>query len=337
MSEALFQRASGRAAQFTTFDPSTGGKTRFIAPGGRQTVFDVLGTGIVTRIWSTLPGWFYRYWDPKAAVDPSVLRLTILKIYFDGCDEPSIAAPIGDFFGIGHMEYRHYASKWLGMSSGGLYSFFPMPFERGFRLEVENLHETETVEIFFNVSCRMLDVLPEGSLRFHCAFQCGENPGALPLEVADIRGTGHFAGCALSIQGKEPNTLSYLEAPEYVWLDGEETPSIMGTGLEDYFGGGWYFREGEFAAPLHGAPLKDALRSMVSMYRFMDADRIPFERGFRMAFVNPWKADRLGPFIHSSTAYYYLAEARAACYTLPEREKLTRLYRVRNVDHQSVP
>lgn len=335
--EDLSVIAGGRARQHTTFDPKTGSKTRFVPCGQRLTLCEGEGAGVITRIWMTLPGWFWRHWDEQAPVDPSVLRLTILRISFDGEPEPSVLAPIGDFFGIGHMEYRHYLSNYLAMSSGGLCCHFQMPYANGFRLEIENLHDRLPVEIFVNLSVCELDAPRRDAGRFHCAFRCGENPGAEPLEVADIRGEGHLAGLALSIQGESPNTLSFLEAPEYIWVDGEAEASIVGTGLEDFFGGGWYFRNGEFAGPLHGAPLKDPLRSMVSMYRFLDADRVPFASSLRMAFVNPWSAHRLKPFIHSSTVYYYLREASPACYPLPGADALTRLYRVRDADFQSIP
>ena len=43
------------------------------------------------------------------------------------------------------------------------------------------------------------------------------------------------------------NYLGYLEAPEFIYIDTEDksVPTIVGSGLEDYFNGGWYFREGE--------------------------------------------------------------------------------------------
>lgn len=337
MKKALYAMEDYRVTQFTTFDPGTGSKTRFIRPRERSVIFDASGAGTITRLWTTLPGWFWRHWDQTAPVDPLVLRTTIIRLYFDGAQEPSVLAPVGDFFGVGHLEYRQYLSDYLGMSSGGFYCYFPMPFERGFRLEVENLHPQETVEIFFNLSCRLAQRLPEDAGRFHCAFHCAENPGAEPLQIADVAGKGHLAGCALSIQGRDPNYLSFLEAPEFIWIDGEASPAIVGTGMEDFFNGGWYFRNGEFHGPRHGVPLKDLLRSMVSMYRFMDEDRVPFRERLRMAFVNPWDEDRLKPFIFSSTAYYYLREARPACYPLPEYRDLTRVWRVRDSDFQSIP
>ena len=337
MKPSIHELTGGRAVQYTTFEPQTRQKTKAVAPGERRTLIETSDTGIITRFWLTMPGWFWRHWDEKREVDPAVLRLTILRIYFDGSDEPSVEAPIGDFFGIGHMEYRHYMSDYLGMSSGGFYSYFPMPYQGGFRLEIENLHATETIDFFINMNARLVDTLPADAGRFHAAFHCGVNPALEPTEIANIEGCGQLVGVALSMQGEPLNTLSFLEAPEFIWIDGEEEPSIVGTGLEDFFNGGWYFRNGEFHGPLHGAPLKDALRSMVSMYRFLDADRIPFEKSLRMAFIYPWNDERLRPFIHSSTAYYYLSAVRRACYTLPGRAQLTNLYRVRDVDFQSMP
>jgi hypothetical protein len=337
MQNELYHVAFHKVCQYTTFDQTTGQKTKMIAPEECKTLIDACGCGVITRMWATLPGWFWRHWDKHARIDPLLLRSTILTIYFDDAQSPSVLAPIGDFFGIGHMEYRHYLSRYLGMSSGGFYSYFPMPFEKRFRLDIQNIHPTEGVEIFLNLNCSLYDKLPDGAGRFHCAFNCGVNPGYEPLEVADIHGEGHLTGCALSLQGSELNYLSFLEAPEYIWIDNAEAPAIVGTGMEDFFNGGWYFRNGEFAGALHGVPLKDSLRSMVSMYRFLDEDRIPFQQHLRMSFINPFRADRLKPFHHSSTVYYYLLNASEACYELPEFKRLSDVYRVRDCDFLSIP
>src|SRR5690606_25233912 len=101
-------------------------------------------------------------------------------------------------------------------------------------------------------------------------------------------GKGMYVGCTLSCQGESLNYLSFLEAPEYVYVDGETVPRIVGTGLEDYFMGGWYFREGAFAGPHHGVPVKDSLRSAVAMYRVHERDAIHFGRRLRFTFQNPW-------------------------------------------------
>jgi len=334
----LYELRDGVSKQFTTFDVEKRSKTISVRPGEKRVFVDCRKTGIITRIWFTFPGWFWQHWNEKAAIDPTVLKKLILRIYWDGMEYPSVEAPMGDFFGIGHCEYRHYTSKYLGMSSGGFYCYFPMPFE-GVRLEIENLHESITADVFMNINYQELSSLPKNAGRFHCVFHCGYNPGPEPIEIIEARGEGHFVGCCLSIQGEKLNYLSYLEAPEYIYIDteDEEAPSIVGTGLEDYFNGGWYFREGEFYGPLHGVPLKDTLRSMISMYRFHEMDAITFKKRFKMAFVNPWEPERLKPFKFSSTAYYYLKKAERLLFNLPPADKLVDLYRIRDVDHQSIP
>jgi hypothetical protein len=329
----------GVSRQFTTFDPQTRVKTVHLAPGAKVTLVDHQGTGLITRLWFTCDGWFWRHWEPKQSVEPTILKTLILRMYWDGNEYPSVEAPLGDFFGIGHCEYRHFSSLFLGMSSGGFYSYFPMPFSRGVRLEIENLHETASSDVFMNINYQELESLEEGSGRFHCAFNCGENSGSEPMTILNAHNRGHYVGCCLSMQGQDLNYLSFLEAPEYIWVDTafDEAPSLVGTGLEDYFNGGWYFRDGEFYGSYHGVPLKDTLRSMVSMYRFHAADAITFEKSIEVAFVNPWDAERLQPFRFSSTAYWYGQSAQPLFQPLPPPQNLIDLYRIRDVDHQSIP
>ncbi len=339
MLKSIWELRESRTRQFTTFDPRTGEKFRRIAPGAKAVIAEAEGPGVLTRLWFTFPGWFWQHWDPAQLVDPRILRLLILRVYWDGSDVPSVVSPLGDFFGVGHCEYRHWTSRFLGMSSGGFYSYFPMPFS-SVRIEVENLHESMDALLFANITWQAEEKLSPAAGRFHCSWRRAENPGPDPLVILDAAGHGHFAGCAVSLQGTEPNYLAYLEAPEYVYVDddaGGTAPTFMGTGLEDYFNGGWYFRDQEFCAPLHGVPLKDPLRSMVSMYRFHEDDAITFRSRLRFEFRNPWKAERLKPFIATSTAYWY-REGAAGVPALPaQAAELTRLHHVRDVDHQSIP
>lgn len=335
---SISQIRGGRSRQFTTFDPAGRTKTVTLQPGERRTLAISETPGIVSRLWLTFPGWFWRHWEPAEKTDPSTLKKLILRIFWDGMDDPSVEAPVGDFFGIGHAEYRHYMSKYLGMSSGGFYSYFPMPYEK-IRIELENGHESIPIHLFLNANYEEVDRLPEGSGRFHCLFRTGRLNGTDPLPLVDIVGRGRFAGCCVSVQGQDFNNLSYLEAPEYIFIDTEdnERPTIVGTGMEDYFNGGWYFREGEFHGELHGVPIKDPLRSMVSMYRFHEQDAIFFERSFRFAFVNPWDAGRLKPYWFASTAFWYQDRASSLPDKLPPFDKLMNMYRTRDADHQAIP
>jgi hypothetical protein len=337
----LFSIRNTKSGQLTTFDVDSKQKAFPIQPGERKILAQHNTPGIITRLWMTTSGWFWENWDVREEKWPetTILKKLILRIYWDGNDFPSVEAPIGDFFGIGHCEFKHYVSKYLGMSSGGFYCYLPMPFNK-VKIEIENLHDKTIPHVFLNANYTSNDVLPEDAGRLHCMYNAGTNAGSEAQYIIKTKGKGHFVGCCLSMQSWLPNYLGYLEAPEYIYIDDnfeEKSPAIVGTGLEDYFNGGWYFRDGEFNAPLHGVPLKDALRSMISMYRFHENDIICFDKSFLMKFQSPRPPEHTREFKFSSTAYWYQKETSELLFTIPSKDILVDWYRIRDTDHQSIP
>lgn len=335
---AMTQLMSETTHQLTTFNLETRGKTIDVPRGQRVTIGGVEGNGYIANLWMTFPGWFWQHWNRSAPINPSILKTLILRIYWDGAETPAVEAPVGDFFGVGLCEPANFASRYFGMSSGGFFCKFPMPFRQGFRIEVENLDAEIDTSVFMNVLYQLDPALPDTCAYFHAQFHTGHNDGPAPTAIAHFEGRGRFAGCTLSMQGEDRNYLSFLEAPEYIYIDDDwDTPRITGTGLEDYFMGGWYFREGEFIGPYHGVPAKDTLNASIAMYRIHENDAIHFQRRFRMDFVNPWKPERLRPFVYSSVAFAYLDKPAGDNPPLPPRDKLMCWYRIRDRDHQSIP
>ena len=330
----MYEIKNGNSHQFTTFDNVTKEKAIRVKPGETKTLVEYDQPGIINRLWMTVSGWFWRYWEPDQSSDQTILKSLILRIYWDGNSYPSVEAPIGDFFGIGLCEFKHYISKYLGMSSGGLYSYFPMPFNR-IRIEIENMHETQDSAVFLNANYEQLISLPDNAGRFHCAYSSGTKEGQEPQPIFETYGKGHFVGCCVSMQAEQPNYLAFLEAPEFFYIDNDgKEPTIIGSGLEDYFNGGWYFRDGEFYGPLHGVPIKDPLRSMIAMYRFHEKDAIHFNKSIKMDFINHRPSL---PFKFSSTAYWYQDSAVKLPYSLPKKDRLVDWYRIRDRDHQAIP
>jgi D-arabinan exo alpha-(1,3)/(1,5)-arabinofuranosidase (non-reducing end) len=324
--------------QLTTFNLERRSKTIHIPRGKRVVIGEAEGRGFIANLWMTFPGWFWQHWNTSAPVSQTILKTLILRIYWDGAAKPAVEAPVGDFFGIGLCEVASFASKYFGMSSGGFFCKFPMPFQKKFRVEVENMDEHVDTDVFMNVLYQLDETLPPYCGYFHSQFNTAKLKGPEPVRIAERDGRGFFAGCTLSMQGENQNYLSFLEAPEYIYVDDDwETPRIVGTGLEDYFLGGWYFREGTFHGPLHGVPVKDTLNASVAMYRAHELDAIHFEKRFRMDFVNPWDPDRLQPFAYSSAAFLYSQSPEGSGKPLPSRDDLLCWYRIRNCDHQSVP
>ena len=331
-------KPAGVSRQLSTFNLANRSKTLPVRPGERTTIGEVHGAGCISRLWITFPGWFWQHWYTSAAIDPTMLKSLIMRIYWDGAATPGIEAPVGDFFGAGQCEFDSFTSRFLGTSSGGFYSLWPMPYARGFRIEFENRHPRLGTDVFLNANYQETPAKPPSTGYFCAQFRTGRRKGPDEALIMEAEGNGHFVGIMLHMQGESLHYLSFLEAPEYVYVDDDwDSPRFTGTGLEDYFNGGWYFRDGEFAGPVHGVPLKDPLRSMVTMYRFHDADAIAFDRRIRIAFVNPWDPDRLKPYWYSSVAYWYHDTPAPALPKLPAHAEVMQLYRTRDRDHVSIP
>ncbi len=194
--------ASEETHQATTFDLEKRTKTFHVKRGQAVTLAETTGTGCITQMWMTFPGWFWAHWEQDKPVDPAILKTLILRIYWDGSEKPAVEAPVGDFFGNGLCEISNFTSEYFGMSSGGFYCKFPMPYRKGFRIEAVNLDDEVDTEIFCNVMYQAKEI-PEQAAYFHAQFRTGKNPGAEPVRILEAEGNGHYVGCVLSAQGEK--------------------------------------------------------------------------------------------------------------------------------------
>ncbi len=285
-----------RMVQVSSYDTTGGNNDRIsLQPGETAVIARLPGPGVITRIWVTI--------DSR---DPYFLRRIVLRMYWDGEQHPSVEVPIGDFFGTG-FEYRHYVSQFVGMTSGGYYCYFPMPFNQSACIEVENQTGQEVYAFYYQIDYQQLEKpLPKEVAYFHAWWhrEIRTTPGENYL-VLEAHGRGHFVGMNLSMQSYR-RSLWFLEGDEMVYVDGETFPSVYGTGTEDYFTSGWYFNRGEFAAPYHGLILKDDSLARIAAYRFQVGDAIPFRKSLKFTIehghANSVEAD------YSSTAYWYQKE-----------------------------
>lgn len=322
--------------QLSTYNRKTGQKTVGVPRGACVSLGEVEGAGVVQSLWLTFPGWFWGHWDEEAPVSATILKNLILRLYWDGADAPAVEMPVGDFFGNGLCMVSNFASSYIGMSSGGFFSRFPMPFREGFRVEVENRDEVVDTGVYANVLYQATSEIPEEAGYFHARFSTGVTDGDRPVVLAGAEGTGHYAGCTLSMQCRARNRLAFLEAPEHVFIDGDwDQPRFTGTGLEDYFMGGWYFREGAFVGPLHGVPHRDPFDSSIAMYRIHERDAIRFSERFRMEFRHPWGRDADRPVAWSSSACYYLDRPEGDGAPLPGADDMLPWFRMHDRDHWS--
>src|SRR3569832_2278232 len=99
----------GRAMLEGSWDRSGGNADmRAVKPGETITLLDHQGGGGVHRFWVTIA--------PRAEMH--IHRQAILRMYWDDEMEPSVEAPIGDFFGVGFGEQKDFISLTLNETSG---------------------------------------------------------------------------------------------------------------------------------------------------------------------------------------------------------------------------
>ena len=305
--DALTRTHDGRIAHYSSWDRQ-GRNEDFvaIAPGQTVTLVDHEGAGVVRRWWLTIAPRDHR----------ELQRKLIVRAYWDGETTPSVEVPVSDFFGMGFGEWHDYVSLPLSMTSGGYTSYWAMPFGRRARITVENGASVAVERFYFNVDIETRPTPPAESLYFHAQFRRATTVRGTPVTILETTGRGHYVGTLLSMQPRRGNGLGYLEGNERVFVDGEATPSIIGTGTEDYFNSGWYYDTGIFSAPYHGVTVKDTVLGRINTYRWHVEDPIPFRTGLRFEIEHGGSND--APNVdYTSVAYWYQTHPRPPFPALP--------------------
>ncbi len=292
-----------------------------IEPGQTVELANIDGPGAIQQIWMTPTG----KW-----------RYSILRVYWDGEDTPSIETPVGDFFCMGWGEYAHVNSLPVCVNPGSAFnSYWEMPFRKHCRMTFENIDE-EPMTLYYQINYTLTGV-PDDAAYLHAQFR-RTNP--LPYKkvytIADgIQGKGHYIGTYMAWQVN--NTGWWGEGEIKFYLDGDtEFPTICGTGTEDYFCGSYNFdRNGqytEFSTAYSGLPqvirpdgtYKSQQR--FGLYRWHIMDPIRFEQDLRVTIqALGWRSG--GRYLPqqddiASVAYWYQAEPHAPFPKLPGKDEL---------------
>jgi Protein of unknown function (DUF2961) len=301
---------------------------RTVDPGGTFTVLDADGPGVIAHIWFTI-----------ADNEPYHLKRIVLRLFWDGQTAPSVETPIGDFFGLGLGEYHPWESAVLSVGSDkSLNSFFAMPFAHHARITVTNEGEQPIRALYYNIDYRTYThPLPGATLYFHAQYnQAQPNRGwtndwksnGTPsvnnkpnLDGKDnyvwmsAKGHGQYMGVTMSVLQNQDGW--WGEGDDMFFIDGAATPSIAGTGSEDYFLGAWDFGGKPFSYQLYGAPVVGAetAGSKSSVYRFHLDQPIPFTQSFKATIEHGHANHRSDNFY--SVAYWYQGEPSEPMPPLP--------------------
>lgn len=92
-----------------------------------------------------------------------------------------------------------------------------------------------------------------------------------------------------------------------IFIDGDERPTLHGTGTEDYFNTAWGPAQ-EYCAPYHGITMPGGPNwsGRISMYRFHIEDPVVFHRSIRVSIEHGHANRRSDDW--SSVAFWYQTE-----------------------------
>lgn len=321
---------NSQRCRISSYDRTGGNSDRIhIKQGETSTIADLSGAGYITHIWMT-----YGNQGVPNEQEEYNLRKIVLRCYWDGEETPSVEAPLGDFFGMGHGLSKNYVSEPLQMSpenGRGLNCWFPMPFSSGAKMTITN-ECNSMLMLYYYVDYELHEAIPQDMLRFHARWHremptggisesscenhndwCfgGKNTDAKGnYVILEAEGKGHYVGCNYNIHNLCTSTLWDWpgEGDDMIFVDGSQwPPTLHGTGTEDYVNMAWCPTQ-EYSAPYHGLILggDDNWKGKITYYRYHIRDPITFEQSIRVTIEHGHANHRSDDV--SSTAYWYQQE-----------------------------
>ena len=326
----------------------TGRNYDFIQIKSKETVTlaNIEGPGIIKHIYFTtiLP-------------NPLDFRNAIIRMYWDNEKNPSVEAPLGDFFGVSNCRLRLINSLMITINRGisgsyGYNLYFPMPFSSHAKIEVENQGPSTLGgyigAFWYHIDYEILnEPLPKDIGYFHALWNrekltrisekvikrkkknvslwSGKNLiGEDNYTILDTEGNGQLAGLLLNIDNLAGGW--YGEGDDMIFIDDDGwPPSIHGTGSEEIFGGGASPKH-EYSGPYTGFHLIENFdySGNNGMYRWYIHDPIRFKEKVKWTIehghANNFEND------YSSVAYWYQKEPHKKFIPFPvSKERIPRL------------
>ncbi|OBF05306.1 glycoside hydrolase family 172 protein [Mycobacterium sp. 852002-10029_SCH5224772] len=279
--------------------------------GSEQTIAESSGTGSISALRLQLPA-------------PADQPLTGLRLHIEFDGRTMVDSPLGEFFGVGlgtnSVRSLMFAAVPQPDGSLALQDWWPMPFANSFRVMLVNTTDAAVSGIAGDVTitpdAQWAAALASGRAGYFTArSHAGPTAVGRDWVFAEEQGRGKFVGVSQTIRGQRTKTAFsddapyFLEGAERVYTDGAGSPQWYGTGTEDLYEGGWYFKDGtHFSDPLNGQPDQRTATGgcadyCVAVYRIMLADAIGYHSALRFG-IEHGKRNMVQPD-YSSTAFLY--------------------------------
>ncbi len=275
----------------------------WLMPGESVNMPVLEGPGVITHIWMTShAGWV------------GELNALVLRIYYDDSKEPGVEAPLGDFFAVGHGKPASVESIPVQVSpTGSLSCCWRMPFRKNARIVVTNDKPDRSTGLYWQVDWMQLADLPAGTPYFYARYR-QEYPAVAGRDylLADLKGRGWYVGTVMSVTLGQSGWFG--EGDDFFYIDGEQVPSLQGTGSEDYFNDAWGFRTR--TGPWFGQPrwAGEIPGDSGCCYRWHLPDPVCFSKSLKVEIEHRGNCDESEdgfflerPDFFSSVAYWYQA------------------------------
>lgn len=240
---------------------------------------------------------------PRSQVD--VFGKCMLRIYWDENEVASVDAPVNLLFGAGstyNRENRTYLVKAFpvsirfGVNRVYFAMYFPMPFLKSAKIVLSESQNSVIKGIRWTVRYEPYNDPPNWVGNFHATYVDHgiPTPGKdlVLLDTTKVEGggdwCGHFVGTSFIFSDRA--VLNTLEGDPRFFFDDSNTPQAMGTGTEEWCGGGDYWGGRTMTLPFVGHPVgarneKEAQcdeDKIESGYRFLLSDLMPFGKNCRI-------------------------------------------------------
>ena len=194
-------------------------------------------------------------------------RHTILRVYWDDQDQPSVECPVGDFFACGWETFAQVTSLAVCVNPGRAFNcYWEMPFRKRARITMENLGD-EAIYVYYQINYTLTDV-PDDAAYFHAQFR-RVNP--LPYKevytiLDGVKGQGHYVGHLHGLGRATTPAGGARARSSSTWTATRSSRPSAAPGTEDYFCGSYDFDSGpsratgiapayvEFTTPYAGLP-----------------------------------------------------------------------------------
>ncbi len=247
----------------------------------------------------------------------SVLRKTVLNVFFDNTSVPQIQSPLGDFFGAAPGLNPFLSLPFSVQRDSTMICRFIMPFRSSAVFELEN---NSGEEITVSSGMRVIEHKWEEGKTMHfrarwridhdlTASNINANGRVYDMLYLMASGKGRLVGASAFIYNPS-NAVTpwgnwWGEGDEKIFIDKDTFPSFFGTGSEDYFNYSWSSAK-IFSYPYCGQPRNDGPgnRGYVSNFRWHISDDIPFNDKLAF-FMELGSHDNVPGFSYGRLVYFY--------------------------------